>query len=50
MKNAAAPFSTPTPSGPLGPRGGLQWIASPTHVDMSLPLPPPRPLTLPTAP
>ena len=53
MKNATAPSDptpAPEPSGALGPDTGFQWIASPTHVDMSVPLPPPRPIRLPTAP
>jgi nicotinamidase-related amidase len=40
----------PAPAGLLGPARGFRWAASATHVDMSAPLPPPRPLTLPTEP
>jgi nicotinamidase-related amidase len=36
----------PVASGLLGHARGFQWTASPTHVDMSAPLPPPRPLTV----
>ena len=55
---AASPTPTPTPPPPppaaepgrLGPVRGFHWKATATHVDMSTPLAPPRPLTLPTAP
>jgi nicotinamidase-related amidase len=48
---ASQPAAPPDlPEGPLGPARGFQWLASPTHVDMSRPLPPPRPLLLPAAP
>jgi nicotinamidase-related amidase len=35
---------------PLGPGRGPRWLASAGHVDMSEPLPPPRPLTIACAP
>jgi nicotinamidase-related amidase len=49
---AVTPLSTagPAPSGRLGPARGFHWTASRDHVDMSAPLPPPRPLSLPTTP
>jgi len=37
-------------TGLLGPARGFQWKAGATHVDMSAPLPPPRPLAIPAAP
>jgi nicotinamidase-related amidase len=43
---AAASEATPIPSGLLGPARGFQWTVSPSHVDMSAPLPAPRPLTV----
>jgi biuret amidohydrolase len=44
--NSASIGGAPVASGLLGHPRGLQWTASPTHVDMSSPLPPPRPLTV----
>jgi nicotinamidase-related amidase len=53
MKPAATPVVPDAPKpegGPLGLSRGFQWGATDTHIDMSAALPPPRPLTLPTAP
>ena len=48
--NTSSIVGAPAASGLLGHPRGLQWTATPTHVDMSAPLPPPRPLTMTAAP
>ena len=48
--NTSSIVGAPAASGLLGHPRGLQWTATPTHVDMSAPLPPPRPLTVTAAP